>query len=53
VRVSVLQSLALRPLDAGDLKMAHWLEGVGLLMVALIRRAHKHSNFSLGSNILG
>jgi pimeloyl-ACP methyl ester carboxylesterase len=34
VRVSVLESLALRPLDAGDLKMAHWLEGAGLLMVA-------------------
>jgi hypothetical protein len=34
-RVSAfIESLALRPLDVGDLKMAHWLEGAGLLMIA-------------------
>jgi hypothetical protein len=31
---SFIESLGFRPLDAGDLKMAHWLEGAGLLMVA-------------------
>ena len=44
------QSLALRPLDAGDLKMAHWLEGAGLLIVG---QAVKDKNFSLSINILG
>jgi 8-hydroxy-5-deazaflavin:NADPH oxidoreductase len=47
-------SLALRPLDTGGLKMAHWLEGAGLLMVGLANgRAVKDSNFSLGINNLG
>ena len=31
---SFIESLGFRPLDVGDLKMAHWLEGAGLLMVA-------------------
>jgi hypothetical protein len=31
-----VESLALRPLDVGDLSMAHWLEGVGLLMMRLL-----------------
>jgi predicted dinucleotide-binding enzyme len=31
-----VESLALRPLDVGDLSMAHWLEGTGLLMMRLI-----------------
>ncbi|MGH3295727.1 MAG: NADPH-dependent F420 reductase, partial [Trebonia sp.] len=30
-----IDSLGLRPLDAGDLAMAHWLEGAGLLMMGL------------------
>jgi 8-hydroxy-5-deazaflavin:NADPH oxidoreductase len=51
---SFIESLALRPLDTGDLKMAHWLEGVGLLMVRLvIGQAVKDNNFSLGINDLG
>jgi predicted dinucleotide-binding enzyme len=50
---SFIESLALRPRDTGDLKMAHWLEGAGLLMVGLAGRAVKGSNFSLGVNILG
>ena len=34
-RVSAfIESLNMRPLGTGDLKMAHWLEGAGLLMVA-------------------
>jgi predicted dinucleotide-binding enzyme len=32
---SFIQSLALRPLDTGDLTMAHWPEGAGLLMIPL------------------
>jgi hypothetical protein len=54
-RVSVfIESLALRPLDTGDLKMAHWLEGAGLLMVRLaIGQDIKGNNFSLGIDMLG
>jgi len=51
---SFIESLAFRPLDAGDLKMAHWLEGAGLLMVgAGIGKTVKESNFWLGINTLG
>ncbi|HTW01251.1 MAG TPA: NAD(P)-binding domain-containing protein [Streptosporangiaceae bacterium] len=51
---SFIESLALRPLDVGDLKMAHWLEGAGLLMVApLVGKAVGDSNFWLGINTLG
>jgi hypothetical protein len=51
---SFIESLALRPLDVGDLKMAHWLEGAGLLMVALlVGKAVKDDNFWLGINTLG
>src|SRR6266704_2294941 len=32
-----IESLGLRPLDAGDLAMAHWLEGVGPLLMGLAR----------------
>jgi hypothetical protein len=51
---SFIESLALRPLDTGDLKMAHWLEGAGLLMVAPdLGRAFENYNFWLGINALG
>jgi predicted dinucleotide-binding enzyme len=51
---SFIESLAFRPLDVGDLKMAHWLEGAGLLMVAPgVGKAVKESNFWLGINTLG
>jgi len=51
---SFIESLAFRPLDAGDLKMAHWLEGAGLLMVAPgIGKAAGEGNFWLGINTLG
>jgi 8-hydroxy-5-deazaflavin:NADPH oxidoreductase len=30
-----IESIGLRPLDAGDLFMAHWLEGAALLMISL------------------
>jgi predicted dinucleotide-binding enzyme len=50
-RVSAFaESLALRPLDAGDLRMAHWLEGAGLLILG---QAAKDKNFSLSIKILG
>jgi predicted dinucleotide-binding enzyme len=41
-------SLELRPLDAGDLKMAHWLEGMGLLSVSLANNGIGHWDFALG-----
>jgi predicted dinucleotide-binding enzyme len=51
---SFIESLALRPLDTGDLKMAHWLEGAGLLIVAPdLGKAFKDHNFWLGINTLG
>jgi 8-hydroxy-5-deazaflavin:NADPH oxidoreductase len=51
---SFIESLALRPLDVGGLKMAHWLEGAGLLMVApLVAKAANGKNFWLGINSLG
>jgi len=51
---SFIESLALRPLDTGGLKMAHWLEGAGVLMIGLATsRAVKSSNFSLGISVLG
>jgi predicted dinucleotide-binding enzyme len=50
-RVSAfITSLGLRPLDAGDLTMAHWLEGAGLLSVGLARNGVGSLDFSLGVN---
>ena len=46
-----IKSLGLRPLDAGDLSMAHWLEGAGLLSVGLARNGVGSLNFSLGVNL--
>jgi predicted dinucleotide-binding enzyme len=43
-----IESLGLRPLDAGGLEMAHWLEGTGLLMVNLARHGVGDFNFALG-----
>jgi 8-hydroxy-5-deazaflavin:NADPH oxidoreductase len=44
-----IESLGLRPQDTGDLSMAHWLEGAGLLAVAVGRSA-ENFNFSFGVN---
>jgi len=44
-----ITSLGLRPQDTGDLSMAHWLEGAGLLAVGVGRGAGDF-NFSLGVN---
>jgi len=43
-----IKSIGLRPLDVGDLKMAHWLEGAGLVMMGLARHGVGHFNFALG-----
>ena len=45
-----IESLGLRPQDTGDLSMAHWLEGAGLLSVGLGRYGVGDFNFSLGVN---
>jgi 8-hydroxy-5-deazaflavin:NADPH oxidoreductase len=51
---SFVESLALRPLDTGDLRMAHWLEEAGLLMIAPgLGKAVKDHNFWLGIKTLG
>ena len=43
-----MKSLGLRPQDTGDLSMAHWLEGAGLLSVGVGRYGVGDFNFSLG-----
>jgi predicted dinucleotide-binding enzyme len=48
-----IETLGLRPLDTGDLTMAHWLEGAGLLMMGLSRHGVGNYSFSLGVNIPG
>ena len=45
-----IKTLGLRPRDAGDLTMAHWLEGAGLLSVGLAGHGAGF-NFSLGVNL--
>ena len=45
-----IKSLGLRPRDADDLTMAHWLEGAGLLSVGLAGHGAGF-NFSLGVNL--
>lgn len=45
-------SLGHRPRDAGDLSMAHWLEGAGLLEMGLARSGLGF-NISLGVNLAG
>ena len=47
-----IKSLGLRPHDTGDLSMAHWLEGAGLLEMGLMTHSVKHTNFFLSVNIL-
>ena len=47
-----ITSLGLRPRDAGDLSMAHWLEGAGLMEMGLASNGLGF-NFSLGVNVGG
>jgi predicted dinucleotide-binding enzyme len=52
-RVSAfIESLGLRPMDAGPLPMARALENAGLLEVGLMNHSLKHTNFFLGVNVL-
>jgi predicted dinucleotide-binding enzyme len=46
-----IESIGLRPRDAGDLTMAHWLEGAGLLSMGLARNGVGNFDFSLGVNL--
>jgi 8-hydroxy-5-deazaflavin:NADPH oxidoreductase len=45
-----IESLGLRPLDAGDLAAAHWLEAAGPLLMGLARHGAGF-NISLGVNV--
>jgi hypothetical protein len=45
-----IESLGLRPLDVGGLKMAHWLEGVGVVTVGLAVNGVGHWDLALGVN---
>src|ERR1700683_1212869 len=46
-----IESIRLRPLDTGDLTMAHWLGGAGLLMMGLGRCGVGNFGFSLRVNL--
>jgi 8-hydroxy-5-deazaflavin:NADPH oxidoreductase len=46
-----IKSLGLHPRDAGDLSMAHWVEGASLLGMGLARNGVGNYNFSLGVNL--
>ncbi|HEY9441273.1 MAG TPA: NAD(P)-binding domain-containing protein [Streptomyces sp.] len=46
-----IKSLGLRPMDTGPLGMARWLEGTGLVMIALGRYGAGGFNFTLDVNI--
>ncbi len=46
-----IESLGLHPRDTGDLSMAHWLEGAGLLTMGLARYGVGNFDFSLGVNV--
>ncbi len=43
-----IAGLGLRPLDTGDLTMARWLEGAGVLMMGLARHGVGTFDFTLG-----
>jgi predicted dinucleotide-binding enzyme len=52
-RVSAfIESLGLRPMDAGQLLMARALENAGLLEMGLVANSVKHTNFFLGVDVL-
>ena len=42
-----VESLGLRPLDVGGLKMAHWLEGAGVVTVGLANHGVGNLDFAL------
>jgi hypothetical protein len=48
--LAFIESLGLRPLDVDGLKMAHWLEGMGLVTGGLAGNGVGHWDFALGAN---
>ena len=48
-----IESIGLRPLDTGDLTMARWMEGAGVLMMGLGRHGVGNYGFSLGVSLPG
>ncbi|MEE6163339.1 MULTISPECIES: NADPH-dependent F420 reductase [unclassified Mycolicibacterium] len=44
-----IESLRLRPLDVGDLHMARWLEGTGLVIMGLARHGVRNFDVALGA----
>jgi predicted dinucleotide-binding enzyme len=51
-RVSAfIESLGLRPMDAGQLPMARALENAALLQLGLMTHSVKHTNFALGISL--
>ncbi|NMN99221.1 NADPH-dependent F420 reductase [Antrihabitans stalactiti] len=44
-----IESLGLRPLDVGGLDMAHWLEGMGLILMGLARNGLGQWDIALGA----
>ena len=48
-----IESLELRPLDVGELNMAHWLEGTGLVVMGLARHGVGNYDFALGATVPG
>jgi 8-hydroxy-5-deazaflavin:NADPH oxidoreductase len=47
---ALVESMGLRPLDAGGLEVARWMEGAGVLMISLARHGVGNFNFSLAVN---
>lgn len=47
-----IESLGLRPLDIGGLRMAHWLEGAGLITVGLANHGVGNFDFALSTTEL-
>jgi 8-hydroxy-5-deazaflavin:NADPH oxidoreductase len=46
-----IKSIGLRPLDTGDLSMARWMEGAGVLMMGLGYHGVGNFDFSLGVSL--
>ncbi|WP_238963574.1 NAD(P)-binding domain-containing protein [Mycobacterium paraintracellulare] len=46
-----IESFDLRPLDVGALHMAHWLEGMGLVVMGLARHGVGNFDFALGATV--
>ena len=49
---TLIESLGIHPMDAGELPMARALENVALVQLGLVTHSVKHTNFALGVSIL-